>query len=158
MFGSRCLPDARHGKCHQLAVLALGLMVLPAAPALARDCLCEPNGQRQQQWHLAGTPWRSVDKVNADSVRRGRRHLLSGRSDLHRRLEVFFRGRHGSQSDHRISSYGTGRATFSVPATVDGFVAYNFARLLDFQPEFPGCGATLTSKQGVNFYADLAAM
>lgn len=154
MLGLRLLTQAWHVTSVQLAVPVLSLIVLSTVPALAKDIYVSPQGSDSNNGTSSATPWQSIDKVNATLFAPGDQIFFQGGQTFTGGLTFTTAGT--AANPIRISSYGTGRATISVPATRDGFFAYNFAGFSISNLNFEGPGATLTSKQGIIFYADLA--
>ena len=106
------------------------------------------------------TAWRTIDKVNTQAAAS---RISSGDQILFAGGEVFTGGLYfgpGSggtaSSPIAIGSFGSGRATISAPSTKDGFFAYNAAGFRIANLNFQGAGASLSTKQGISFYNDLA--
>lgn len=115
-----------------------------------------PTGSDSNNGTSTASAWQSINKVNATSFADGDQILFQGGQTFSGGF-YFAPGTGGSASQPiTIGSYGTGRATISVPSNKDGFFAYNTAGFTIANLNFVGVGATLTAKQGITFYNDLA--
>ena len=115
-----------------------------------------PTGSDGNNGTSPASAWQSINKVNATSFADGDQILFQGGQSFSGGF-YFAPGTGGTATQPiTLGSYGTGRATISVPSNKDGFFAYNTGGFTIANLNFVGIGATLTSKQGITVYNDLA--
>ncbi len=100
------------------------------------------------------TPWRSIQKVNANDFHPGDAIRFFGGQSFVGTLQFGAPDSGTATSPVTISSYGTGHATIN-GGKDSGFFAYNCSGLLVSNLNFVGNGPTVNTNDGVLFFSDL---
>ncbi|MFN7140831.1 MAG: hypothetical protein ACK4UN_15965, partial [Limisphaerales bacterium] len=114
-----------------------------------------PTGNDSNNGLSSSSPWRTITKVNGINFAAGDRILFQGGATFSGSISLDANDRGTSSNPIIVSSYGTGRATIN-SGNASGFLAYNTAGVMVSQLNFVGSGASVNTKDGVSFYADLS--
>ncbi|MBA4148446.1 MAG: right-handed parallel beta-helix repeat-containing protein [Verrucomicrobia bacterium] len=114
-----------------------------------------PNGNDSNNGLSTSAPWRTISKVNGVNFAAGDRILFQGDATFAGTISLDANDRGTSSNPIIVSSYGTGRATINA-GNETGFLAFNTAGITLSNLKFVGAGASVNTKDGVNFYTGLS--
>src|SRR5688572_30083429 len=114
-----------------------------------------PTGQDHKNGTSPTTAWKTISKVNTKNLQAGDTVLFQGGATFSGSLVFDFNDKGTALAPVTIGSYGTGRATLRA-GTGGGVSAQNVAGLTFRNLNFVGDGASVNTKDGLNFWNTLA--
>lgn len=139
---------------HSLSATVLGLLAMASA-ASAATYYVSPTGSDNNSGTSTSKPWKTIDKVNAASLRPGDRVFFQGGKTFSGSL--YLGDPEGGTATKPIvfGSYGSGKATINA-GTKAGLFVYNVAGIRIESLKFVGSGrANGNFEDGVSFYSDI---
>jgi hypothetical protein len=154
LFRSAVVEGLRMKAAHRLV---LAFAMLPwCAVGRGETFYLSPSGDDANIGTSAEAAWRSLDKINALTLRPGDRVLLQGGATFQGGIFVGPEDSGTAQNPVFFGSYGAGRAT--IRAGGSAFSAQRVGGLEIANLQFVGTGALVNTGRGINLYNDAPDM